>query len=89
MDLKCRGKLEIEEDPCVRSQAVLHKMHLHLRVHLDLVVQAFLTGLDQFSLRGRPPGWKEFLQVDYFGTVLHCELNAFDDVISQHVIDAA
>jgi len=61
MDLKCRGNLEIEEDPCVRSQAVLHKMHLHLRVHLDLVVQAYLTGLDQISLRVRLPGWKEFL----------------------------
>src|SRR5215470_18036494 len=33
MDLKCRGKLEVEENLCIGSQAVFHKQHLYLRVH--------------------------------------------------------
>ena len=31
MYLKCRGKLEVEENLCVRSQAVFHEQHLYLR----------------------------------------------------------
>ncbi len=50
---------------------------------------SLLTGFDQFSLWERSPGWKEFLQVDCFDAVVHGELKAFGNMISQHVIDGA